>query len=88
MQKFLVPILISLLIPLNYVQMDAGAAEEWAKLGPMPTERAEVTAATIGSSIYVVGGFDSKGDTVDKVEVYDARSDTWSTAKELPIPGQ
>ncbi|HLE35026.1 MAG TPA: kelch repeat-containing protein [Nitrososphaerales archaeon] len=86
MQKFLVPILISIIIPLSYFQTEAGAAEEWTKLGPMPTERTEVTAATIGSSIYVVGGFDSKGDTVDKVEVYDARSDTWSTAKELPIP--
>jgi hypothetical protein len=85
-QKFLVPILIFLIIPLNYVQTEAGATEEWTKLQPMPTERAEVTAATIGSSIYVVGGFDSKGDTVDKVEVYDARSNTWSTAKELPIP--
>ncbi len=85
MQKFLVPILISLIIPLNYVQTETGAAEEWTKLQPMPTERTEVTAATIGSSIYVVGGFDSKGDTVDKVEVYDARSNTWSTAKELPI---
>ncbi|MGH9922703.1 MAG: Kelch repeat-containing protein, partial [Nitrososphaerales archaeon] len=85
MQKFLVLILISLIIPLNYLQTETGAAEEWTKLHPMPTERTEVTAATIGSSIYVVGGFDSKGDTVDNVEVYDARSNTWSTAKELPI---
>jgi len=84
-QKYLVPILILLIIPLNYVQT-ASTEDEWTKLRPMPTERAEVTAATIGSNIYVVGGFDSKGDTVDKVEVYDARSNTWYTAKELPIP--
>ncbi len=85
MQKLLVLVLISLVIPLYYLQTETGAADEWTKLDPMPTERTEVTAATVGSSIYVVGGFDSKGDTVDKVEVYDARSNTWSTAKEMPI---
>jgi N-acetylneuraminic acid mutarotase len=85
MQKVVLPILISLVIPLSYLQTETGAANEWTKLDPMPTERTEVTAATVGASIYVVGGFDSKGDTVDNVEVYDARSNTWSTAKELPI---
>jgi N-acetylneuraminic acid mutarotase len=85
MQKVLVPILISLITPLNYLHTETSAANEWTRLDPMPTERTEVTAASIGSSIYVVGGFDSKGDTVDTVEVYDARSNTWSTAKELPI---
>lgn len=87
MQKILVLILIFFVMTLNLnIQTEGDVAKEWKVLSPMPTERAEVTAATVGSSIYVVGGFNSKGDTVDTVEVYDARSDTWSTAKELPMP--
>jgi len=60
--------------------------EEWDTLPPMPTERTEVTAATVGSSIYVIGGFDKDGNTLGKVELFDARSGTWSQAKELPVP--
>lgn len=62
------------------------AAEEWSTFPAMPTERTEVTAATVGSSIYVIGGFDKDGNTLDKVELFDARSGTWSQAKELPVP--
>jgi len=87
MQKLLALILIFFIIPLSYsVPTKSDAVQEWAALPPMPTERTEVAATAVGSSIYVVGGFDSKGDTVDAVEVYDARSNTWSKAKELPIP--
>jgi N-acetylneuraminic acid mutarotase len=87
MQKLLALLLIFFIIPLSYnVPENSDAAQEWTALLPMPTERTEVTAATVGSRIYVVGGFDSSGDTVDTVEVYEPRSNTWSTAKELPIP--
>jgi len=86
MQKFIALILFILLIPLNYNISKSDAVQEWTKLPSMPTERTEVAAATLGSRIYVVGGFDGGGDTVDAVEVYDARSNTWSKAKELPAP--
>jgi N-acetylneuraminic acid mutarotase len=87
MRKHVLLVLSFLMVPLGgNVSTVSDAAEEWTILPPMPTARTEVTAATVGSSIYVVGGFDVEGNTVDTVEVYDARSDTWSRAKELPIP--
>ncbi len=52
----------------------------------MPTERTEVTAAALGGSIYVIGGFDSNGNTLDTVEAYETRSNAWLKAKELPLP--
>ena len=87
MRKHVLLVLIFLMVPPGgNVSPVSDAAEEWTALPPMPTARTEVTAATVGSSIYIVGGFDVEGNTVDAVEVYDARSDTWSRAKELPIP--
>lgn len=86
MQKLLVLILIFFLISSGYnFTTKSDATQEWAISSPMPTERTEVAAATIGSRIYVVGGFDSSGNTLDTVEVYDPRSNTWSKAKELPV---
>lgn len=63
----------------------------WTTASPAPTERTEVVAAAIGSKIYVVGGFNKpnlqnalKFAISNDVEVYDAATDTWSTATPLP----
>ncbi|MFQ5968906.1 MAG: Kelch repeat-containing protein [Nitrososphaerales archaeon] len=87
MRKVLPLILVLIVVSSLYnFSDDSKAAEEWSKLPPMPTERTEVTASTVGSSIYVIGGFDKDGNTADKVELFDARTGTWSQAKELPVP--
>jgi Kelch motif len=62
-----------------------GEEVEWEQLAPIPTPRTEVTAAALGDSIYVIGGFDAAGRTVPTVEVYDIEADTWTRGPDLPV---
>lgn len=56
----------------------------WKVLSPMPTKRTEVTAAGVGTKIYVFGGFDGRGKTLKTVEVYDTETNSWSVGPEMP----
>jgi N-acetylneuraminic acid mutarotase len=58
----------------------------WLRGTNMPTPRTDFTGASLNEKIYVIGGFDSKGKTIDTVEYYDPKIDTWSTASPLPEP--
>ncbi|MBE44398.1 MAG: hypothetical protein CMO16_04375 [Thaumarchaeota archaeon] len=82
MYKIAFFLIVILVIP--FMSIGEGVSE-WSVLVDMPTPRTEVTASTIGSRIYVVGGFDAVGDTSSVIEVYDPRSNTWSEGKQLPI---
>jgi N-acetylneuraminic acid mutarotase len=62
-----------------------GENVKWERLAPIPTPRTEVTAAALGNSIYVIGGFDALGQTVPTVEVYDIEADTWTRGPDLPV---
>jgi N-acetylneuraminic acid mutarotase len=57
----------------------------WERLAPAPTSRTEVTAASDGTRIFVIGGFVDGGGTVATVEVYDPESDLWETGVDLPV---
>jgi N-acetylneuraminic acid mutarotase len=48
--------------------------------------RTEVTAATIGDNIYVIGGIDKPGNALDMVEVYNTKNDSWKKVAPLPQP--
>jgi N-acetylneuraminic acid mutarotase len=61
-------------------------AGRWTTLPPAPHSRGEVSAALVGSSIYVVGGFDTGGHTTGLVERLNLRSGHWSTSRPLPQP--
>ena len=52
----------------------------WSTGAPMPSSRTEVAVATVGSKIYVVGGFG--GGPV--IEIYDPATDSWSRGAPLP----
>jgi N-acetylneuraminic acid mutarotase len=52
----------------------------------MSTYRTEVTVATIGDNIYVIGGIDKFGKALDTVEVYNTKNDSWKTIASLPQP--
>jgi kelch-like protein 18 len=51
----------------------------------MPTARAFAAAVEFEGQIYVVGGLDAAGDALEVVEVYDPRTDAWSTCPPLDI---
>jgi N-acetylneuraminic acid mutarotase len=52
----------------------------------MSTYRTEITAATIGDNIYVIGGIDKPGNALDTVEVYNIKNDSWKKVAPLPKP--
>ena len=51
----------------------------------MPAARQEIATAVFNGLIYVIGGFDSAGQSTDSVFVYNPQSNSWSTAASLPI---
>ncbi len=53
----------------------------WTRGAAMPTERAEVGAAVVAGSIYVVGAYSG---ATDANEAYEPASDAWQTLAPLP----
>jgi N-acetylneuraminic acid mutarotase len=58
----------------------------WTRKADMPTPRQEIAAATLESKIYVFGGLDDRGRSLDIVEVYDPRRDGWERKGAMPTP--
>ena len=58
----------------------------WTALPAAPHSRGEVSAALVGDSIYVVGGFDTTGQTTALVERLNTRTGRWSASRPLPQP--
>ncbi len=57
----------------------------WQRLPPAPIERTEVTAAALGSDIYLIGGYQRDGTTVPTVQIYDTRARRWREGPSLPL---
>ncbi len=65
------------------------ATDRWEILPILPTQRNHIGMVSIGSRIYVMGGRTGAGfetPTLDKVEVYDVTSGSWSTATPMLKP--
>ena len=58
----------------------------WTRRAPMPTLRQEIAAAVIDDRIYVFGGLDDNANSIDVVEAYAPRTDTWEPRQRLPMP--
>lgn len=59
---------------------------EWRRLSPAPSSRTEPVAAVDGEGLIVLaGGFDSGGQTVATVEIYDPSRDRWTNGPSLPM---
>jgi N-acetylneuraminic acid mutarotase len=57
----------------------------WSTHAPLPVARTEVTAATLGSAIYVAGGYLADGSSTGRVDVYRPATNRWSRAPDLPV---
>jgi len=67
------------------------AADQWSDevvppIPPMLTRREFMGSAVLGGKIYVIGGNVADGTTIDKNEMYDPATNTWSTRAPLPEP--
>ena len=71
--------------PLRPVTPTEAGGAAWRRLAPVPTERTEVAAATVGRRIWVLGGYTPDGATVATAEVYDTTTDSWSRGPDLPV---
>jgi hypothetical protein len=58
----------------------------WRSHAAAPTPHTEVNAAALGTDIYVVGGFDSAGNNVATVDIYDTARDAWRRGPDYPLP--
>ncbi len=79
----------------------AGKGEDWQPTGlvldlskqplkwesvKQPFQRRALAAAAVDGKAYVIGGIDEDGEIQLKVNIYDLKTDTWSTGPELPGP--
>ena len=61
-------------------------SSHWTTGANMITPRTDFAGAVLNEKIYIIGGFNKEGKTVNTVEYYDPKKDGWSTAS--PLPGQ
>ncbi len=67
----------------NAVEVYDPSTDSWAYLAPMPTSRANLTAAEAGGIIYVIGGYDGTNN-LNTVEAYNPSTNTWTLKAPLP----
>ncbi|HEU5472242.1 MAG TPA: hypothetical protein VFV67_16430 [Actinophytocola sp.] len=58
--------------------------DRWTERAAAPHARTEVSAATLGNRIWVLGGMDDDGRPAPDVMIYDPAADRWSTGPALP----
>jgi N-acetylneuraminic acid mutarotase len=57
-----------------------GKAEcDWEIFASLPEPRSDMAAAVWNGKIYIFGGFDGTGAVLNDVDVYDPKTDTWSS---------
>src|SRR5438105_2553915 len=57
----------------------------WLTLAPMPSARQELATAALNDKLYVIGGFENSVSS-DTVAVYDPATNTWASARPIPVP--
>ena len=63
-----------------------GQGSLWSIAEPMLVPRSEMSVATLGDLMYVIGGYPAGRIPSDIVQVYDGSTDRWSFGPSLPVP--
>jgi len=72
---------------LSSVERYDPSTNQWRFVVPLPEPLHHAAAASVGSSIYVVGGYRSLAfDATDSVYRYDTTTDRWHSMARLPAP--
>ena len=81
---------IMLLVFLNFccfsLPVTSSQQSDWVKEKSLPVARSEVAGAALNGKVYIMGGFDSSGQSTTGVEVYDPIADKWGTSAPVPQP--
>lgn len=75
----------ALLVVAVVVTAASAALSAWETRAPMPLPRTEVSAATVGNEIVVLGGFTLDRGASRRVDAYLPSRDTWRRLPDLPI---
>ncbi len=57
----------------------------WQTVAPLPSPRSGMGAAVVGNKIFVFGGFDTNGNVLNTVEVYNPNTNKWTSGL-APMP--
>lgn len=76
---------VLLAISLGVTLAAAAASRAWEARAPMPLPRTEVSAATVGPEIVVLGGLTFDGGASRRVDAYSPVRDVWRRLPDLPI---
>ena len=57
----------------------------WSSLEPMPLARGGATAQVLNGNIYVIGGMDATGASVNTVQIYNPSTNSWSNGSSMQI---
>jgi N-acetylneuraminic acid mutarotase len=64
--------------------LDLAAKEPAWRDVPQPFQRRALTATVVGTKVYVLCGLDAKADAHNRVDVFDAATETWTTGPDVP----
>jgi non-specific serine/threonine protein kinase len=65
--------------------LGAAGGIAWDEIASMPAPRSQGAAVTLGTTIYVVGGYDGRG-LAAPTFAYDGEQDRWRTVAAIPTP--
>lgn len=60
--------------------------DTWVQKTPMPTNRYLLTSSVVNGKIYAIGGQESSGTIVGRVDMYDPVANTWTPRAPMPTP--
>jgi Kelch motif len=77
--------LLAAVAALVLAPLGAAASVEWEERAPMPLPRTEVSAATVGSEIMMLGGFTIDRGASARVDAYSPAQNRWRRLPDLPV---
>jgi len=85
MKELLVAVIASTILIISLIPLitSPAMAQSWSAGADMITARTDFTASNIGDDIYVIGGLDKSGNTLDVVEVYNVKNNSWKSVAPL-----
>jgi len=85
-RELLVAVIVSTILIISLIPLitSPAMAQSWSEGADMITARTDFSASNIGDDIYVIGGLNLSGDTLDVVEVYNVKNNSWKSIAPLP----
>jgi N-acetylneuraminic acid mutarotase len=76
---------VCVVLALVFVPVAMSASQAWEPRAPMPLPRTEVSAATVGNEIVVLGGFTIDRGASNRVDAYSPSRNSWRRLPDLPV---